>query len=72
MLFIRELTVHKHERNILLRNGDFQRFLVTMNKERLRVQLNASARLRAAQLAVTNVRMPWMFSTRRSPSRVTL
>ena len=69
MLFIRELTVHKHERNILLRNGDFQRFLVTMNKERLRVQLNASARLGAA---VTNVRMPWIFSTRRSPSRVTL
>ena len=27
MLFIREFTVRKHERGILLRNGDFQRFL---------------------------------------------
>jgi hypothetical protein len=71
-LFIRELTVRKHERSFLLRNGDFQRFLVTMNKERLRVQSSASARLRAAQLAVTHVRLPWIFSTRRTPSRVTL
>jgi hypothetical protein len=27
MLFTREFTVHKHERGILFRNGDFQRFL---------------------------------------------
>ena len=27
MLFIREFTVRKHERGILLRNGDFERFL---------------------------------------------
>ena len=27
MLFIREFTVRRHERGILLRNGDFQRFL---------------------------------------------
>jgi hypothetical protein len=72
VLFIRDFTVRKHERGILLRNGDFQRFLVSENKENLRAHLNASFRFRVAQLAVKNARIPWIFSTRRSSTRITL
>ena len=66
MLFIRDFAVHEREGGILLRNGDFQRFLVTNNKESLRVHLNATQRFRRAQLAMQNVRIPWIFSARRS------
>jgi hypothetical protein len=72
VLFIRELAVREHERGILLRNGDFQRFLVTKNKEALRVHLNASSRFRDAHLAVKNARVPWIFSTRRASPRITV
>ena len=40
----------------------------TKDKESLRVHLNASYRFHDVQLTVRNVRIPWIFSTRRSSS----